>query len=216
MKHLKLLLLISIFLLCGCSSGEETSGVNGDITPTLMVQSTAEPTEVPVVESTSSDSLAEDEHIQEIISKAEELATSSEKITEGPLYDSISGVYSDVSITDMGTALSVSIKLSHETVESDTINFFSIIASIIEQCSIENYCSGISFSMVIDGSSICTLTLTNYTSSSNFFSSNPVVFSEEYKNIILETYLSLFGSSDAVGNFDSQLDSLHKKYLISD
>lgn len=213
MKHLKLLLLISVFLLCGCSSNKEASNANNDIALTP----TAEPTPTPNAVETSSpeNTSVEDEHLQEIISKAEKLAASSEKITEGALYDSISSIYPDVSITDMGTALSVSIELSHETIEEDTINFFSAVASIMEECGIENYYSGISFSMVVDGSSVCILTLSNYTSSTSFFSSSPVVFSEKYENMISEVYSSLFKSSDAIGSFDSRLDNLREKYSIS-
>lgn len=209
---LKLLLLLSIFALCGCSAAVDTSVSEITVAPSPTVSPTPSPTVSPTPIPTESSSL--EDRFNEIVARAEESAKSATKITDGPFYDSVSSVYPDVSLTEMDNGVCIDIEIPHDTVESDTVNFFSIATAIMEHCNIEDSYSSCSFSMFVDGHYITMLTLVDYNSSTDFFSSEPVTISDEYKGIVSDVYSSLFSSSDISNHFDSELDKLREKYSI--
>lgn len=204
----KLLLLLSIFALCGCSAADDTTVSEITVSPMVSPSPTVSPTPIPT-ESTSLE-----DHMNDIVAKAEESAKSSTKITDGPFYDSVSSVYPDVSLTEICNELCIAIEMSHDTVEIDTVNFFSIATSIMERCNIEDSYSSCSFSMFVDGHYITMLTLVDYNSSTDFFSSEPVTISDEYKVIVSDVYSSLFSSRDISNHFDSELDKLRERYSV--
>lgn len=146
-----------------------------------------------------------------ILSEADELAKSSVKITEGPLYDSITSICQDVSLTEISGSLCINIYLNHDTVNSDAFSFFTTVASIIKECNIETYYSSIDFCMFVDHNMVCTFILTDYASPASFNCSKPVVLVDGYKSIISKIYTSVFASYDISNQFDEKLDALKKQ-----
>lgn len=146
-----------------------------------------------------------------ILSKADELAKSSIKIAEGPLYDSITSIYQDVSLTEISDSLCINVYLNHDTVNSDALSFFTTVTSIIKECNIETYHSSIDFCMFVDNNMVCTFVLTDYTSPASFSCSKPVVLVDGYKSIISKIYTSVFSSYDISNQFDEKLDALKRQ-----
>lgn len=163
-------------------------------------------------ENTSSDAK---EHLAELDKEAEEKASASQKITEGPLYESITNIYSDVTIIDMVDSISISINLTHNTYEEDSINFFDILTSICNNCELENNYSSVIFSMFVDDSYTAMLTLVNYTSPTSFSSVPPLIQNEEYEEIMQQLYSIIFLQNDVENNFDKNLDSIKEQYGVS-
>lgn len=164
---------------------------------------------------TKTDSLqpsAYDEFLEELDREAEEKAAQAVQITEGDLYDSITSIYSNVNIYDMSDTLGIYIFIPHETYSDDTTFFFSILSSICLNCDIEDYYSGIVFTMFVGDSYITNMVLTNYTSPESFSSAEPITSKEEYKEYISSYYSTYFSSHDIGATFERNLDSFEEKY----
>lgn len=149
-------------------------------------------------------------------SNQETTPSSTEKITEGTLYDSITAIYQDVSLTNIDNGLSVQINLPHESYEDDSNAFFYIITSICQSCELEKYYSSIVFSLMVDDNLITMITFVDYSSPSSFSSTEPIVFVDEYKESIAKLYTNTFFSNDIGNMFEDSLDSLKEKYSIED
>lgn len=158
----------------------------------------------------------EEDPFAELNRRAEEEAASAKEITEGSSYDSIVAVYQNVTLQATEDTLFVNIKLSHESCETDSVNFFDILTSICQSCKLENDYSNLSFSLIVDDNFVAMLSFINYTSPSNFSSSEPVVLTDEYKEPISTLYSSLFSQNDISNSFDEKLDSLKEQYGITE
>ncbi len=156
------------------------------------------------------------DRLDELEMEVEEMVSNSSKITEGALYDSISSVYSDVSITDMGDVICVTINLAHSSYDEDSAAFFYIVRSICNSCQLEANYSGAVFSLFVDDSSVASLTLIDYSSPTSFKSTAPAVFDDAYEDSLERYYNSIFVESDVSNNFDVDLNVLRDKYNISE
>lgn len=157
-----------------------------------------------------------DEYWDEIVAESEKAVVNSSKITEGDLYDSISSIYPNISINDMGDTISIAINLTHSSYDEDSAAFFYIIQSICNSCQLEDTYSGAVFSLFVDNSLVATLTLTDYFSPTSFKSATPTVFDDAYRNSIEHYYNDLFSSADISNKFDDELNALRDKYNISE
>lgn len=153
-------------------------------------------------------------HLAQLDQEAEKLAASSQEITEGTLYDSITKIYSDVSITETNKNLSITINLPNSSCEDEAIAFFYIVTSICDSCSLEDNYTSVNFSMFVDSTFITTLTLIEYTSSTSFHSTSPVVFKDEYEEIILSLYSNIYSSNDIINDYEKNLESVKEKYML--
>ncbi len=135
------------------------------------------------------------------------------EITEGNLYDSITAIHPEVAISNSPESLSISINLSHDSYEKDSIMFYDIITSICQSCELEKYHSDITFSLMVDGDFITMLFLNDYISPTSFISMEPlVILVDEYAEPITDLYWISFSNHDAQRNFDRQLDKIMEKY----
>lgn len=150
-----------------------------------------------------------------LLDAAEESAANSSKIEDGVLFDSITSVYPNVSLTDIGDAISVNIYIEHLTYDDDAAAFYLIIKSICESCSLEDAYSGVNFFLFIDDSPVASLTFTDYSSPLSFKSAAPIVFDDNIKDSLDKYYDSLYASNDINQIFDASLDALYEKYNIS-
>lgn len=149
-------------------------------------------------------------------SNLETAPTSTEIITEGALYDSITAIYQDIYLTSIDNGLSVRINLPHESYEDDSITFFDIITSIYQSCELEKYYSSIVFSLMVNDDLITMITLVDYSSPSSFSTVEPVVFIYEYEEPIAKLYENTFISNDISNMFENNLNSLKETYSIED
>lgn len=222
-KILYVLMITSLLSLSACggtstSSDPESTELEATLSNSETESSSAE--EQPLSETTSSlpndktsdsTSLDSTDSLDDLTRQAEELAASSEKITEGELYDSITAVYPDVVIhTDANNDLSIRINLKHDTVETDSLTFFETIISICESCSLENSSSNISFTMMVDDKPITTIVFMDYASLGSFSTTEPFVFVDEYEETIKYIYTTLFSKNDILISFDEYLNSLEQ------
>lgn len=158
---------------------------------------------------------SDDDLFSELNRQAEETVASSKAITEGVVYDSIVAVYPNVELSEMGDTLLISIKLSHETYESDSLKFFDVLTTICRSCALEDNYSDLTFSLIVDDKFIATFSLLNYTAPSSFSSSEPFVLNEEYAEPISTLYSLIFAQNDISNTFDESLESLKEKYGIT-
>lgn len=156
-----------------------------------------------------------DDDWERLLKEAEDRSENSVKVTDGPLYDSVINVFQDISITDFGDSVSISIYLPHQSPNDASAMFFDIASSICSQVSLEDSYSSVTFNMFVDDTFIATLVLINYESSSSFSSSEPVVMVSEYEASIQKLYNTLFSSNDISNQFDANLESLKNKYGIT-
>lgn len=157
-----------------------------------------------------------DDYFDRLLAEAEEMASNSTKITDGDLYNSITAIYQDVTITDMDDSILITINLSHSSYEEDTAAFFNIVKSICDSCQLESSYSGVTFSMVVDRSPVTALVLVNYNSPTSFESSEPMVSDDAYQELISQYYNDLFSWSDMTNKFNAELDELRDEYNIPD
>lgn len=227
-KILYVLIITSLLSLSACgststSSDQESTELESTLSNSETESSPAEDQSLsetasvlPDDRSNDSTSLDSTDSLDDLTRQAEELAASSVKITEGELYDSITAIYPDVVIyTDANNDLSIQINLNHDTVENDSLAFFEAIVSICTSCALENYSSNISFTMMVDSKLVTTIVFINYASLGSFSTSEPVVFVDEYEEIIKYIYSTLFSKNDIMNQFDESLDALGKKYGIT-
>ncbi len=227
-KTLYVLMITALLLLSACGSSATSSDpesaepettLSNSETESLYTenQSLSEP-ESALPDDQFNDSTLPDssDSLDDLTRQAEELAASSEKITEGELYDSITAIYSDVVIrTDSNNDLSIQINLNHDTVEADSLSFFETIISICTSCTLENYSSNISFTMMVDGEFITILSMLDYISMASFSTTEPFCLADEYEESIKYIYSTLFSKNDIANQFDEYLDSLGEKYNIT-
>lgn len=220
-KILYVLMITSLFLLSACGSSSTSSNpdstesktiLSNHETESLSAESQALPeTESALPDNQSDDSTLSDsaDSLDDLTRQAEELAATSEKITEGELYDSISAIYSDVVIhTDSNNDLSIQINLNHDTVEADSLTFFETIISMCSSCALESYSSNISFTMMVDGEFITILSMLDYASLASFSTTEPLYIADEYEETIKYIYSNLFSKNDIMNQFDKRLESL--------
>lgn len=221
-------LMITLLLLSACGNSdsydESATTISKDASPKADEEPSTEnnqssqdqSSETPKILTDVSETNSTFKSLDELENQAEELASSSEEITEGELYDSITAIYPDVVIhTNANNDLSIRINLNHDTVENDSLSFFDTIISICGSCALENNSSNISYIMTVDGELVTMLSMLNYISFANFSTSSPVVFIDEYKESINYIYSSLFSKNDIANQFDDNLDSLEKKYNVT-
>lgn len=228
-KILYVLMITSLLLLSACSSNAASSNPESTESETTLsnseVESLSPETQaLSETESALPDDQADDptflgnssndsasvptDPLDDLNRQAEELADSSEKITEGDLYDSITAIYPDVVIhTNANNDLSIRINLNHDTIETDSLAFFETIISICTSCALENNFSNISFTMMVDSELVTMITFLDYASFSSFSTAEPIVMVDEYETTIKYIYSTLFSKSDITNQY---LDSLGK------
>lgn len=163
----------------------------------------------------SAQSSSLEDHLAQPEKETAEDAQQTVKITEGELYDSITGIHPDVTIRQSSGSLSIRIKLSHESSEKDSIKFYDLISSICQSCELEKYCSTVSFSLEIDDEFITMFSLIDYTSPTSFSSTEPFsILVDEYKEPVSDLYWIYFSSNDVGNSFDREIDKLKEKYGI--
>jgi hypothetical protein len=199
-------LMITSLLLSACgnstsSDDEPSTTISNDISQSPDDEPSTEDNQTPQKQESETLEAHSDvstfKSLDELETQAKDLAASSEKITEGKLYDSITAIYPDVTIrTDADNNLSIRINLAHDTIEDDSLVFFETVISICESCSLENYSSNISFIMMVDGEFVTMISMLDYTSLNSFSSTPPVVLVDEYESVINDIYSTLFSTND--------------------
>lgn len=158
---------------------------------------------LPDNEPDDSTSLDSTNSLEDLNRQAEELADSSEEITEGELYDSITAIYADVVIrTNANNDLTIKLNLNHDTVETDSLAFFETIISICKSCALENESSNITFIMMVDSKFVTMVNFLNYASLGSFSTTEPVVLVSEYEETIKYIYSTLFSKNDISNQFN--------------
>lgn len=215
-KILYVLMLTPLLLLSACGSSANSSNPKSTESETTLSNSETDSVSSESQTSSNTESALSDDQpddstdsLDDLTRQAKELASSSDEITEGELYDSITAIYPDVVIhTNADNDLSVRINLAHDTIESDSLTFFEIIISICESCSLENASSNISFTMMVDDKPITMISFIDYASLSSFSTTEPFVLVDEYEETIKYIYTTLFSKDDISIQLDEYIDSL--------
>lgn len=150
----------------------------------------------------------------EMMKDAEEKSSNSKEIISGDLYDSITSVYPNVTITDMGDGdLSMILEIEHSTIESDSAVLFYLANEIMKNCNIEDSFSNITFLMSVEKKIVAFVTLLSYESATSF-SSDLVIVKDSYESAMQNIYNNAFISHDIQSVFNSDLDAVAEKYGI--
>lgn len=203
-----LLLCCLVFLLSAC-------GVSQTDYDALVEENSSLQTQVISLQSEVETLKSELESSQEVTSEFEESKPESTTITSGEFYDSVSAIHSDVVLTEIENGISISLFFKHENELEDSIMFFDVVSTILEESNLENYYSNVTFMMFVDDSLVTMLTLLDYSSSSSFVSTGPIILKNEYKESIETLYSLGFSSNDVSNNFDETLDELREEYNLS-
>lgn len=156
-----------------------------------------------------------EERLSQLNEEAAETAASSERITDGPLYEAITAIYDDVIIFDMEDTVSITINLPHKEYDSDAATFYYYLLSICASCELEKNYSTVVFSLMVDSKSVTTLSLLDYEALGSFSTVEPFVFVDEYKEPIKNYYSTIFSPYDVSTNYEKDLDTLKEKYGLS-
>lgn len=149
-----------------------------------------------------------DQKLNDIEKKSEKTASVSSEITSGELYNLVTSIHSETTLTDMVDSLGVNIYLTSNNSMTDNVyTFFDTITQIIKSCAIEESYSGVSFNMYIDNRIIALITLTSYISSKSF-SSSCTVIDDKYTDAVNSDYYIIFNDYDIQTQFDQRLNSI--------
>ena len=208
-----LMVLCFALSLAGCG-GVSQSEYDALVEENSSLQAQVEELQAEVEPETEADSEIDsfEAHLKELQAEAEKIAAESFEITSGDFYDSVIEIYPHISLTDMGEDVSISISLNHENELDDSTMFFSVINKILETSKLEDYYSGVTFTMYVDDSMVSMFTLLNYSSSSSFTASSPVVFKDNYMEPIDTLYAIGFSGNDIANNFEKELEALSEQY----